>query len=150
MVARRIRKLFLLPAVALLLIGAGCGSGSEPQEPAASQASTGADKRPGKVSAALQQQIADPSQQRPYSGGAPVRADGRIEVEFHAVGPVGAAETDALRRLGAEIVTTLSPDAVVPPAGVIVAWIPPDKVQEAAAAEWVAAVKPPGVPTTSR
>jgi len=103
-----------------------------------------ADKRPGKVSAALQQQIDGKTASLPYSGGAPVRADGRIEVEFHAVGPVGPAEKDDLRRLGAEIVTSLSTDAVVPPAGVIVAWIAPNQLMEAAAADWVATVKPPG------
>ena len=108
-----------------------------------------ADKRAGKVSAALQQQVAGTTGQLPYAGGAPVRADGRIEVEFHAVGPVGAVEKDALRRLGAEIVTSLAVDAVVPPAGVIVAWIPPDRLLEAADAEWVAAVKPPSIPSKS-
>jgi len=109
-----------------------------------------ADKSSGKVSAALQQQIAGTTPSLPYSGGAPVRADGRIEVEFHAVGPVGPAEKDALRRLGAEIVTSLATDAVVPPAGVIVAWIAPGRLMEAAAADWVAVVKTPSTPTKSR
>jgi hypothetical protein len=108
------------------------------------------DKRAGKVSAALQQQIAGTTHQLAYSGGAPVRADGRIQVEFHAVGAVGATETDALRGLGAEIVTTLASNAVVPPAGVIVAWIAPGRLMEAAAADWVSAVTPPSMPSTSR
>lgn len=150
MVRRKIRRIIFLPAVALLLTGAGCGQESETQEPTASQAPSGSEKHPSKVSAALQQQIAGTNQQLPYSGGAPVRADGKIEVEFHAVGPVGAAEQDALRGLGAEIVASLAPDAAVPPAGVIVVWIAPEKVSEAAAAEWVAAVKSPGIPTKSR
>lgn len=149
MVGGKIRRLTVLPALALLIC-AGCGPGAETQEPAATQAPTMADKPPGKVSAALQQQIAGTAPQLPYSGGAPVRADGRIEVEFHAVGPVEADEKDALRRLGAEIVTSLPNDAAVPPAGVIVTWIAPDRLMEAAAAEWVTAVKPPGIRSRSR
>lgn len=67
-----------------------------------------------------------------------VDKSGRIELLFHALKEVGEREEQDLTKLGAEIVVK-----VVSP-GMIQAWIPHDKVDEAAALPWVAAVTPPG------
>jgi Subtilase family len=70
-----------------------------------------------------------------------VRVDhaGKIELVFHAAGPVGDADVKALQALGADIVTVLTS-----PAGMIQAWVPYQKVEAAAALPWVVAVTPPG------
>lgn len=67
-----------------------------------------------------------------------VDAGGRIELLFHAAGTIGGAEEKALESLGAEIVTKLESP------GMIQAWVPYDKVDEAASLPWVVAVTPPG------
>ncbi|MGH9277214.1 MAG: hypothetical protein ACRD12_03780 [Acidimicrobiales bacterium] len=80
-----------------------------------------------------------------YTKDAPVRADGRVELQFHARGPTGAQEEADLAALGAEVVARLpAVEGLDRPAGVILAWVPPDKVTDAAALPWVAAVTAPG------
>jgi hypothetical protein len=66
-----------------------------------------------------------------------VDAAGRIELLFHAAGIIGAGEEQDLKALGAEIVIKLESF------GMIQAWVPYDKVEEAALLDWVVAVTPP-------
>lgn len=66
-----------------------------------------------------------------------VRPSGELELVFHAYNAVGEEEIADLRSLGAEIVIVLEDP------GLIQAWVPPDRVDEAAALPWVAAVTPP-------
>jgi hypothetical protein len=66
-----------------------------------------------------------------------VRPSGALEVVVHAKGSVGEPEVVALRALGADVVTMLrSP-------GMVQAWIAPERMAEAAALPWVAAITPP-------
>jgi hypothetical protein len=67
-----------------------------------------------------------------------VNQAGKIELVFHAAGPVGDAEVRDLEALGADIVITLTS-----PAGMIQAWVPYQQVEAAAALPWVVAVTPP-------
>jgi hypothetical protein len=67
-----------------------------------------------------------------------VSPTGKIELVFHAAGPVGDAEERDLQALGADIVTRLTS-----PAGLIQAWVPYQQVETAAALPWVVAVTPP-------
>jgi hypothetical protein len=66
-----------------------------------------------------------------------VDAAGRIELLFHSAGMIGAREEKDLEALGAEIVIKLESP------GMIQAWVPYDKVEEAASLDWVVAVTPP-------
>jgi hypothetical protein len=66
-----------------------------------------------------------------------VDAAGRIELLFHAAGMIGVGEEKDLEALGAEIVIKLESY------GMIQAWVPYDKVEEAASLGWVVAVTPP-------
>ena len=66
-----------------------------------------------------------------------VRPTGEVELVFHAKGSAGKVEVEALRALGADIVITLANP------GMIQAWIRTEKIGEAAALPWVAAVTPP-------
>ena len=66
-----------------------------------------------------------------------VDAAGRIELLFHAAGIIGPAEEQDLLALGARIVIKLESF------GMIQAWVPYDKVKEAASLGWVVAVTPP-------
>ena len=70
---------------------------------------------------------------------------GEIELLFHAADATGAGEEADLEALGATIVGRLeiSPELKLRPAGMIQAWVPYDKVQAAAALQWVVAVTPP-------
>jgi subtilase family protein/HYR domain-containing protein len=67
-----------------------------------------------------------------------VSPTGKIELVFHAAGPIGDAEVRDLEALGADIVTRLTS-----PAGLIQAWVPYQQVEVAAALPWVVAVTPP-------
>jgi len=69
--------------------------------------------------------------------GVPVRDDGKIQLELHANGPVTDAQQADLTALGAEIVAAGS--AV----GIVDAWVPFARVDEAAALPWVVAVTVP-------
>jgi hypothetical protein len=71
---------------------------------------------------------------------------GGLELEFHAAGPVGDAEAASLEALGATILTSTAdiswPTGGPPPGlGVVVARIPFDQVEAAAALPWVVAVR---------
>ncbi len=67
-----------------------------------------------------------------------VNKAGKVELVFHAAGPVGDPEARDLVALGADIVITLTS-----PAGMIQAWVPYQQVEAAAALPWVVAVTPP-------
>ncbi len=74
--------------------------------------------------------------------GVPVRDDGSLQLELHANGPVTDAQTADLTALGAEIV------AAGTGAGIVDAWIPFARVDEAAGLTWVVSVTVPS-PTRS-
>lgn len=80
-----------------------------------------------------------------------VNRSGLIELSFHALDPTGPSEEEDLRALGATIVSRLEipPELRMPPAGIIEAWVPYDRVMEAAALPWVAAVTPPSYGVTN-
>lgn len=67
-----------------------------------------------------------------------VSPTGKIELVFHAAGPIGDAEMRDLVALGADIVARLTS-----PAGLIQAWVPYQQVEIAASLPWVVAVTPP-------
>ncbi len=74
--------------------------------------------------------------------------EGRIQLEFHAAGAVGSTEKADLESLGA-IVELSTGDLVWPEGtssleglGIIVAWIPYNQVEAAAALPWVVVVRP--------
>ncbi len=76
-----------------------------------------------------------------------IRADGGIDVQVHALGPVGAAQAQQLRRLGATVLASSADFAPVagvalPAAGLVHAVVPYDRVDAVAALPWVAAVRP--------
>jgi len=73
--------------------------------------------------------------------------EGQLDLEFHAAGAVGDAEAASLEALGATILTSTAditwPLGGPPPGlGVVVARIPFDQVEAAAALAWVVAVRP--------
>jgi hypothetical protein len=78
-----------------------------------------------------------------------VRSNGAIELVFHAATSVSQVEESELEALGAEIVISTAgltwPEQMQPPAGLgqIQAWLPYDRVYEAAQLGWVTAVTPP-------
>ncbi len=74
--------------------------------------------------------------------GVPVRDDGRLQLELHATGPVTDVQQGELTALGAEIV------AAGTGAGIVDAWVPFTKVDEAAGLSWVVSVTVPS-PTRS-
>jgi hypothetical protein len=79
-----------------------------------------------------------------------VTSSGAIELVLHAAKPTGPSEEADLENLGATIVSRLQlpPDSNLPPAGMIQAWVPYDKVEAAAALPWVVAVTPPSYGAT--
>lgn len=76
-----------------------------------------------------------------------VAPSGSIEVLFHSKIPTGEAEAQDLQYLGATIVGGLKMpaglDLDLPEIGLILAWVPYDALEDAAALDWVAAVTPP-------
>ncbi len=84
-----------------------------------------------------------------YDGMLPaVDHEGRIQLEFHAAGAVGSTEKADVVNLGA-IVELSTGDLVWPGGtsgpeglGIIVAWIPYNQVEAAAALPWVVVVRP--------
>ena len=74
-----------------------------------------------------------------------VTPSGKIELLLHAAKATGPSEEADLENLGATIVSRLQrpPDSNLPPAGMIQAWVPYDKVAAAAALPWVVAVTSP-------
>jgi Subtilase family len=105
---------------------------------AAMKAALGA--RPGaRLNAQQQQQLSH--------GMLGVRADGGIDLQVHAVGVVGAAQSDQLRALGASVLSSSAEFSAVagvalPTAGLIHAVVPYDKVDQVAALDWVATLRP--------
>ena len=81
------------------------------------------------------------------ASGAAVRvsAPGEIELVFHATSATGPEEIRDLAALGAIIIDELKipPELGLPPIGIIQAWVPFNKVEEAAALGWVATVTTP-------
>lgn len=79
-----------------------------------------------------------------------ISAEGDIELTFHAMGQVGAAEEADLEALGAILMFTISKPPILdfPAVGMIQAWIPYDQVEAAAELDWVVAVTPPGYGAT--
>jgi hypothetical protein len=74
-----------------------------------------------------------------------VRANGDIEVAIHATRVTGSTESSELRGLGAEVVSNTTTPAVPgsPPASLIVAWVPADRLAAVAALPWIGALTPP-------
>jgi subtilase family protein len=77
----------------------------------------------------------------------PVRTDGALELDLHATGPVGAAQADQLRALGATVLDSSAdfakvPDAALPDVGLIHAAVPYNRVDAVAGLSWVAAIRP--------
>lgn len=71
-----------------------------------------------------------------------VSEKGEIDLVFHAVETAGPDEAKQLEALGARVVSILDmpPELEVGPIGIIRAWVPYDKVEQAAELPWVAAV----------
>jgi len=69
--------------------------------------------------------------------GVPVRDDGKVQLELHASAAVTDAQQADLRVLGAEIV------AAGTTVGIVDAWVPFARVDEAAALPWVVSVTVP-------
>ena len=71
--------------------------------------------------------------------------EGRIQLEFHAAGAVGSTEKADLVNLGATVELSTG-DMVLSEGleglGVIVAWIPYNQVEAAAALPWVVVIRP--------
>ena len=81
------------------------------------------------------------------AGFLPVRTDGAIDLELHATGPVGAAQADQLKALGATVLGSSAdfakvPGVALPDAGLIHAAVPYNRVDAVAGLSWVAAVRP--------
>jgi hypothetical protein len=77
---------------------------------------------------------------------------GALGVQVHALAPVGAAEEDQLRALGATVRTSSAgfaavPGADLPNAGLISAMVPYDKLDAVAALPWVSTLRPSLRPT---
>ena len=74
-----------------------------------------------------------------------VSEQGEIELVFHAFSTAGSEEAKQLEALGAKIVTVLDTptELTLAPVGMIHAWVPFNRVEEAAALPWVAAVMTP-------
>lgn len=80
-----------------------------------------------------------------------VSEQGEIELVFHAISTAGAEEAKQLEALGAKIITVLDTptELILAPVGMIHAWVPFDRVEEAAALPWVAAVMTPDTGETN-
>jgi len=75
---------------------------------------------------------------------------GEIELAIHAVDPIDADREAELIALGAKISSRLNaPLLNLPPVGIVEAWIPHDRVSDAAALPWVVAVTAPSYPVAN-
>jgi hypothetical protein len=74
-----------------------------------------------------------------------VSEQGELELVFHAISTAGPEEAKQLEALGAKVITVLDTptELILAPVGMIQAWVPFDRVEEAAALPWVAAVMTP-------
>ena len=154
------RRLCTLLAGALLAVPALAAAGPATAAPTATAtaAAAGTSKVPSlvrtqvaKIRQAMSQHGAttlSAQQARTLSAGfLPVRADGAIDLQLHALGPVGAAQAQQLRGLGATVLGSSADFAEVsgltlPQAGLIHAVVPYDMVDAVAGLSWVAAVRP--------
>lgn len=73
------------------------------------------------------------------------RGDGAVEVGLHATQVAGDSELEDLRRVDVEVVSTVTtpPVAGQPPASVIQAWVPADRLAAVAELAWIASITPP-------
>ena len=149
------RILTFLPIIAAVLMVFGTGGGGD-RTVYAQQRS----KPPSKVAAIVQDRVDKIRAARLAGPAAAARIgalstrtlavadDGSLEVEVHGASSVGSAEADALRALGATIVSSTGdiqwPAGVTPPPdmGMIVARIPSDAIDAAAALSWVVVIAP--------
>jgi len=123
---------------------AGCGSATERSATTTTTTSVAPQKAPSKVPAAVAQTVARlKAGEKPggdgtftYSG-VVVRDDGKLQLELNASGPVTDSQKAELTALGADIV------AAATEVGVVDAWVPFTKVDEAAALTWVVSVTVP-------
>ena len=153
------RRLTTLLAGALLAVPALAAAGTATAAPttaATAGTGTGASKVPSLVRsqvAKIRQAVGaagtlSARQARALSGGfLPVRTDGGIDLQLHALGPVGAAQAAQLRGLGATVMASSAdfarvPGVALPDSGLIHAVVPYDKVDAVAGLSWVAAVRP--------
>src|SRR6185436_6847283 len=143
------RILTFLPIIAAVLMVFGTGGGGD-RTVYAQQRS----KPPSKVAAIVQDRVDKIRAARLAGPAAAARIgalstrtlavadDGALEVEVHGASSVGSAEADALRALGATIVSSTGdiqwPAGVTPPPdlGMIVVRIPGDAIDAAAALPW--------------
>jgi len=121
---------------------AGCGSSAE--RSATTSTTSAMQKSPSKIPAEVAQTVAHlkAGEKAGSNGtfgdsGVPVRDDGKLQLELHATGPVTDAQQAELTALGAEIV--VAGTAV----GIVDAWVPFARVDEAAALPWVVSVTVP-------
>jgi hypothetical protein len=78
-------------------------------------------------------------------------AAGALDLQLHATGAVGTAQLAQLRGLGVTVRSSSAqfaavPGAALPPAGLVHAAVPVDKLDAVAALPWVAAVRPASRP----
>lgn len=151
-----------LAATAMVAVTvAGCGPAGSPQASPPSTVASGApapsaakpiSKLPSSVAAAVARLRAgekvtgtDPTF---ADTGVPVRPDGRVHLELHAAGVLADSAVPDLVALGAEVGTPLSIPATsnAPAVGIVDAWVPFLRVDDAAALPWVVAVTVPGSP----
>lgn len=155
-------------AVAAILVG-GCGgpdagrSASPPTTTAlagsATSATSATKDRPSKLPAAVQAVVARLRAGERATGASPtfadtgvaVRDDGRVHLELHAAGALADSAAADVTALGAEVVSSLSRPATpaAPAIGVVDAWVPFARVDDAAALPWVVAVTAASTATTS-
>lgn len=139
--------------LALIVVGAACGSGRGREEPAPAAPQVTTTPAPSRTAGAVVETAekvetarargADPSALS--SAVVHVRGDGAIEVLVHTATPVTAAQLDELRRLGTEVVTTTATPAVAgqAPGSLVQAWVPSRSVAAVDALPWIAAVTAP-------
>jgi hypothetical protein len=157
-VTRRLRTLLAGVALVAPMIAVGT-AGSAAAAPTAAGA-------PSKVPSLLRQQADKIGQTLRANRGAlgaaqakslaadvlSVDTAGALGVQVHALAPVGSAEEDQLRALGATVRTSSAgfaavPGADLPNAGLISAMVPYDKLDAVAALPWVSTLRPSLRPT---
>ncbi len=129
----------LATALAAALLVA-CGSSTERS---ATTSTAAAQKTPSKLPAAVAQTVVrlkageKPGGSTFADSGVPVRDDGKLQLELHAAGPITDAQKADLTGLGSDIV------AAGTEVGIIDAWVPFARVDDAAGLHWVASVTVP-------
>jgi hypothetical protein len=157
-VPRRLTTLLAGALLAVPMLAAAGTAAAAPASTTAAAAGAGASKVPSlvrsqitKIRQAMGQRGAttlSARQASALSGGfLPVRTDGGIDLQLHALGPVGAAQAAQLRALGATVLASSAdfarvPGVALPDSGLIHAVVPYDRVDAVAGLSWVAAVRP--------